>query len=93
MLYDPNQRQNFPSLVLPTGIDMAKDDVINMEGKIVTNLPNATFHIELENGHRVLGHISGKIRKNYIRILPGDRVSVEMTPYDLSRGRIVFRHK
>ena len=72
---------------------MAKDDVISMEGKVLTNLPNATFEVELENGHKVLGHISGKMRKNYIRILPGDKVKVEMTPYDLSKARIVFRTK
>jgi translation initiation factor IF-1 len=71
----------------------SKADVIEMQGKVLENLPNATFRVELENGHKVLGHISGKMRKNYIRILPGDRVSVEMTPYDLSRARIVFRTK
>lgn len=72
---------------------MAKDDVISMEGKVITNLPNATFEVELENGHKVLGHISGRMRKNYIRILPGDRVTCELTPYDLSKARIVFRTK
>lgn len=72
---------------------MAKDDVISMEGKVLENLPNATFKVELENGHVVLGHISGKMRKNYIRILPGDKVKVELTPYDLSKARIVFRTK
>jgi translation initiation factor IF-1 len=72
---------------------MSKADVIEMQGKVLENLPNATFRVELENGHKVLGHISGKMRQNYIRILPGDRVSVEMTPYDLSRARIVFRTK
>lgn len=72
---------------------MSKDDVIEMEGKVLENLPNATFRLQLENGHNVLAHISGKMRKNYIRILPGDKVKVEMTPYDLSKARIVFRTK
>ena len=72
---------------------MAKDDVIEMTGQVIENLPSATFKVKLENGHIVLGHISGKMRKNYIRILPGDRVNVEMTPYDLSKARIVFRTK
>ncbi len=72
---------------------MAKDDVIEMTGQVIENLPSATFKVKLENGHVVLGHISGKMRKNYIRILPGDRVNVEMTPYDLSKARIVFRTK
>ena len=72
---------------------MAKDDVIAMEGRVLESLPNTTFQVCLENGHVVLGHISGKMRKNYIRILPGDKVSVEMTPYDLSKARIVFRSK
>jgi translation initiation factor IF-1 len=72
---------------------MAKDDVIQMQGEILENLPNATFRVKLENGHVVLGHISGKMRMHYIRILPGDKVTVELTPYDLSRARIVFRAK
>ena len=71
---------------------MAKD-VIEIEGKILESMPNAMFRVELENGHEILAHISGKIRKNFIRILPGDRVKVEMTPYDLSKGRITFRSK
>jgi translation initiation factor IF-1 len=71
---------------------MAKD-VIEIEGKILESMPNAMFRVELENGHEILAHISGKIRKNFIRILPGDRVKVEMTPYDLSKGRITFRLK
>ena len=73
--------------------DMAKDDAIQMQGEILENLPNATFRVKLENGHVVLGHISGKMRMHYIRILPGDKVTVELTPYDLSRARIVFRAK
>jgi len=70
---------------------MAKDDVIQMQGEILENLPNATFRVKLENGHVVLGHISGKMRMNYIRILPGDKVTVELSPYDLTRGRITYR--
>jgi len=68
-------------------------DVIEIEGTITESMPNAMFRVTLENGHEILAHISGKIRKNFIRILPGDRVKVEMTPYDLSRGRITFRLK
>ncbi|HLF39552.1 MAG: translation initiation factor IF-1 [Burkholderiales bacterium] len=70
---------------------MAKEETLQMQGEIVETLPNATFRVKLENGHVVLGHISGKMRMHYIRILPGDKVTVELTPYDLSRGRIVFR--
>ncbi|MBI3902798.1 MAG: translation initiation factor IF-1 [Nitrosomonadales bacterium] len=72
---------------------MAKEDVIQMQGEIEESLPNATFRVKLENGHSVLGHISGKMRMHYIRILPGDKVTVELTPYDLTKGRIVFRAK
>ena len=72
---------------------MAKQDRIEMQGEILENLPNATFKVKLENGHIVLGYISGKMRMHYIRILPGDKVTVEMTPYDLSRARITFRVK
>lgn len=72
---------------------MAKEDVIEMEGKIIEALPNTTFRVELDNGHIITAHISGKMRKNYIRILNGDRVKVEMTPYDLTKGRITFRLK
>ena len=68
-------------------------DVIELEGTILESMPNAMFRVELENGHEILAHISGKIRKNFIRILPGGRVKVEMTPYDLTRGRITFRLK
>ena len=68
-------------------------DVIELVGTILESLPNAMFRVELENGHEILAHISGKIRKNFIRILPGDKVKVEMTPYDLTKGRITFRHK
>ena len=72
---------------------MAKQASIEQEGSIIEALSNAMFRVELENGHSVLAHISGKIRKHYIRILPGDKVTVEMTPYDLTKGRITFRHK
>ena len=72
---------------------MAREDFIQMQGEVLENLPNATFRVKLENGHVVLGHISGKMRMNYIKILPGDKVTVELTPYDLSRARIVFRAK
>ncbi|HVL28340.1 MAG: translation initiation factor IF-1 [Acidimicrobiales bacterium] len=70
-----------------------KEDTIVMEGTVVESLPNAMFRVELENKHKVLAHISGKMRMHYIRILPGDRVQVELTPYDLSRGRITYRYK
>lgn len=72
---------------------MPKDEVIPMEGEVLENLPNATFRVKLESGHVVLGHISGKMRMQHIRILPGDKVKVELTPYDLTRARIVFRSK
>lgn len=72
---------------------MAKEDVIEMQGEVMETLPNATFRVKLENGHVVLGHISGKMRMHYIRILPGDKVTVQLTPYDLTKGRIVFRTK
>ncbi|BDU49546.1 translation initiation factor IF-1 [Haliovirga abyssi] len=72
---------------------MAKEDVIELEGKVLESLPNAMFKVELENGHVILGHISGKMRMNYIKILPGDKVTVQISPYDLTRGRIVYRKK
>ena len=72
---------------------MAKEDVIEIEGTILETLPNAMFRVELENGHEILAHVSGKIRMNYIRILPGDKVTVEMSPYDLTNGRITYRFK
>ena len=71
----------------------SKEDAIVMEGTVVEPLPNAMFRVELENGHKVLAHISGKMRKHYIRILTGDKVKVEITPYDLSKGRIIFRER
>ncbi len=72
---------------------MAKEDVIEVEGTVVESLPNTNFKVELENGHQILAHISGKLRMNYIKILPGDKVKVELSPYDLSRGRITWRGK
>ncbi|WP_227764153.1 translation initiation factor IF-1 [Zhaonella formicivorans] len=72
---------------------MSKQDVIEVEGRVLEPLPNAMFKVELDNGHKVLAHVSGKIRMNFIRILPGDRVTVELSPYDLTRGRIVYRFK
>ena len=72
---------------------MAKQDVIEVEGIVVEPLPNAMFRVQLDNGHQVLAHISGKMRMNFIKILPGDRVTVELSPYDLTRGRIVYRYK
>lgn len=72
---------------------MSKEDVIEIEGIVVEKLPNAMFRVELENGHQVLAHISGKLRKNFIRILPGDKVTMEMSPYDLTKGRITWRDK
>ncbi|MBZ4688535.1 MAG: translation initiation factor [Clostridia bacterium] len=72
---------------------MGKEDVIEVEGTVLEPLPNAMFKVELENGHKVLAHVSGKIRMNFIRILPGDKVKVELTPYDLTRGRITYRYK
>ena len=72
---------------------MGKQDVIEMDGEVIDTLPNAMFKVKLGNGHQLLAHVSGKIRMHYIRILPGDRVTVEISPYDLTRGRITFRHK
>jgi len=72
---------------------LAKEEGIQVEGTVVEALPNATFRVELENGHRLLAHISGKMRMHFIKILPGDKVTVELSPYDLTRGRIVYRYK
>jgi translation initiation factor IF-1 len=72
---------------------MAKEEAIEVEGKVIEPLPNAMFRVELENGHRVLAHISGKMRMHFIKILPGDKVTVELSPYDLTRGRITYRGK
>ena len=72
---------------------MSKEDMIEMQGKVIETLPNTTFRVQLENGHVVTAHISGKMRKHYIRILTGDKVTVELTPYDLTKGRITFRER
>jgi translation initiation factor IF-1 len=72
---------------------VAKDDVIEVEGTVIEPLPNAMFRVELENGHKILAHVSGKIRMHFIRILPGDKVTVELSPYDLTRGRITYRFR
>ncbi|HPE16403.1 MAG TPA: translation initiation factor IF-1 [Oscillospiraceae bacterium] len=72
---------------------MAKDDMIELEGVVVESLPNTTFRVDIGNGHQILAHISGKLRMNFIRILPGDKVTVQMSPYDLTRGRITWRSK
>jgi translation initiation factor IF-1 len=72
---------------------VAKEQTLQVEGTIVESLPNTMFRVDLDNGHRILGHISGKMRKHYIRILPGDKVTVELSPYDLTRGRITYRHR
>jgi len=72
---------------------LSKEDVIEVEGKVVEALPNAMFEVELDNGHKILAHISGKLRMNFIRILPGDKVTIELSPYDLTRGRITWRAK
>jgi translation initiation factor IF-1 len=73
------------------GIELAKEDAIEVEATVIEPLPNAMFRVELENGHKVLAHVSGKMRKHFIRILPGDKVKVELSPYDLNRGRITYR--
>ena len=72
---------------------MPKEEAIQVEGKVLETLPNAMFRVELENGHKVLAHISGKMRMHFIKILPGDKVTVELSPYDLTRGRIIYRYK
>jgi translation initiation factor IF-1 len=78
---------------MPLAGAMAKEDVIEVQGTVSETLPNAMFRVELENGHKILAHISGKMRMNFIRILPGDKVTVELSPYDLTRGRITYRFK
>jgi translation initiation factor IF-1 len=88
---EPNPARNESSKENP--LPKPKEDAIVLEGTIVESLPNAMFRVELENGHKVLAHISGKMRMHYIRILPGDKVQVELTPYDLTRGRITYRYK
>lgn len=75
------------------GVILSKEDVIEVEGTILEALPNAMFQVELQNGHKILAHVSGKLRMNYIRIVPGDKVTIEMSPYDLTKGRITWRSK
>jgi translation initiation factor IF-1 len=90
----PPGRAGLPPAIRPhTRKHMAKDDVIEFEGTVSETLPNTMFRVKLENGHEIIAHISGRMRKNYIRILTGDKVKVEMTPYDLSKGRITYRMK
>ncbi len=84
---------NQGKVLFKEGKKLAKEDVIEVEGKVVESLPNTNFKVELENGHQILAHISGKLRMNYIKILPGDKVKVELSPYDLTRGRITWRAK
>jgi translation initiation factor IF-1 len=86
-------RTPVPSVRRGLTLPKPKEDAIVLEGTVIEPLPNAMFRVELENGHKVLAHISGKMRMHYIRILPGDRVQVELTPYDLARGRITYRYK
>jgi len=86
-------RQNAACFFIEDCHLMAKEDQIEMEGEVIDTLPNTTFRVQLENGHVVTAHISGKMRKNYIRILTGDKVRVELTPYDLSKGRITYRER
>ena len=89
----PIKKLHSTSVKSAGGFSMSKADVIEIEGVVVEKLPNAMFKVELENGHIVLAHISGKLRMNFIKILPGDKVTLEMSPYDLSKGRIVWRDK
>jgi len=86
-------RVQFSAILIEAQPLMAKEDQIEMEGEIIDTLPNTTFRVKLENGHVVTAHISGKMRKNYIRILTGDKVRVEVTPYDLTKGRITYRER
>lgn len=89
----PLRRVKQKEVPIAGGANMSKADVIEIEGVVVEKLPNAMFKVELENGHIVLAHISGKLRMNFIKILPGDKVTLEMSPYDLSKGRIIWRDK
>ena len=88
-----NQSVQYQFIIKEITLAKPKEDAIVLEGTILESLPNAMFRVELENGHKVLAHISGKMRMHYIRILPGDKVQVELTPYDLTRGRITYRFK
>jgi translation initiation factor IF-1 len=90
---ESGRKQGFPRVAKNKAKGAQKEEGIQIEGTVVETLPNAMFKVELDNGHRVLAHISGKMRMHYIRILPGDRVLVELSPYDLTRGRVVYRYK
>jgi translation initiation factor IF-1 len=89
----PPNRSATPATPVEERVRRENPDAITVEGRVVDALPNAMFTVELENGHNVLSYLGGKMRKNYIRVLPGDRVTVELSPYDLTRGRITFRHR
>ena len=89
-MFDSRER---PSIHLWSKDQVAKEDAIEVEGTVRESLPNTMFRVELENGHRILAHLSGKMRKHYIRIVPGDRVKVALSPYDLNRGRIIYRER
>jgi translation initiation factor IF-1 len=90
---EKKRTQNANNPATPVGPRRSRDDVIAMDGTVVDALPNALFNVELENGHKVLGHISGKMRTHYIKIVAGDRVLVELSPYDLTKGRITYRYR
>jgi len=91
--YGAGSRSEKDALQLPEGERLSKEDAIEVMATVVETLPNALFKVELENKHQALAHISGRMRKNFIKILPGDRVAIELSPYDLNRGRIVYRYK
>jgi translation initiation factor IF-1 len=93
LLFDPDLLTDNACLKNARRFALAKEEAIEVEGKVIEPLPNAMFRVKLDNGHTILAHISGKMRKFYIRILPGDRVTVELSPYDLTRGRITYREK
>lgn len=90
LLYRTSNKEDF---IILEERNLSKEDVIEVEGTVIETLPNTNFKVELDNGHQVLAHISGKLRMNYIKILPGDKVKVELSPYDLSKGRITWRAK
>jgi translation initiation factor IF-1 len=93
LYYPKNINKKIMVLGIRRLVSMSKQDVIEVEGTVLEPLPNAMFRVELANGHKILAHVSGKIRMHFIRILPGDRVTVELSPYDLTRGRITYRFK
>ena len=91
--HDDDIKKSIKKYLLGAWLNLSKSDVIELEGTVLEKLPNACFKVELQNGHQIIAHISGKLRMNFIRIIPGDKVLVEMSPYDLSKGRIVWRDK